>query len=44
MKWILVVAALAPGSDEKGVDALTLNTIQFGSETACEAARCGVIR
>ncbi len=44
MKWIFVVAALAPGSDEKGVDALTLNTIHFGSELACEAARTGVIR
>jgi hypothetical protein len=30
MKWILIVAALAPGSDEKGVDALTLQTIGFG--------------
>jgi len=44
MKWILIVAALAPGSDEKGVDALTLQTIGFGSEAACEAARSGVIR
>ncbi len=44
MKWILIVAALAPGSDEKGVDALTLQTIVFGSEASCEAARSGVIR
>ncbi len=44
MKWILVVAALAPGSDEKGVDALTLQTIGFGSESACEAARSGIVR
>lgn len=44
MKWILIVAALAPGSDEKGVDALTLQTIGFGSEASCEAARSGVIR
>ena len=39
MKWILIVAALAPGSDEKGVDSLTLKTIGFGSEASCEAAR-----
>ena len=44
MKWILVVAALAPGSDEKGVDALSLQTIGFGSEATCEAARTGVVR
>ncbi|MEQ8508332.1 MAG: hypothetical protein RIF37_16440 [Rhodospirillaceae bacterium] len=44
MKWILIVAALAPGSDEKGVDSLTLKTIGFGSEASCEAAREGVIR
>lgn len=44
MKWILIVAALAPGSDEKGVDALTLQTIGFGSQASCEAARSGVIR
>lgn len=44
MKWILIVAALAPGSDEKGVDALTLQTIGFGSEAACEAASAGVVR
>lgn len=44
MKWILIVAALAPGSDEKGVDALTMQTIGFGSEASCQAARTGVIR
>ncbi|NKB43675.1 MAG: hypothetical protein GKS03_05290 [Alphaproteobacteria bacterium] len=44
MKWILIVAALAPGSDEKGVDALTLQTIGFGSEASCQAARSGVVR
>ncbi len=44
MKWILVVTALAPGSDEKGVDALSMNTIQFNSQAACENARSGVIR
>ena len=44
MKWILIVAALAPGSDEKGVDALSMNTIHFNSQAACESARIGVIR
>ncbi len=44
MKWLLVVAALAPGSDEKGVDALTLHTLTFDSQPACEAAREGIVR
>ncbi len=44
MKWLLVVAALAPGSDEKGVDALTLHTLSFDSQAACEAAREGIVR
>lgn len=39
----LVVAALAPGSDEKGVDALTMQIIGFGSEASCQAARSGVV-
>lgn len=44
MKWLLVVAALAPGSDEKGVDALTLQTLTLSVRQVEEVMEPALIK